>query len=201
MACPPKIILASKSPRRAALLHQIGFMFQVLTEEVSEDGITTSDPVKHVLELSKRKAEAVLNRIAEGLIIGADTIVFIEGEILGKPKNEKEAKFMLMRLSGKTHEVFTGFTLIQIGGKRFSDIERTAVTFRKLDEWEVDEYVKTGSPMDKAGAYGIQDQSGLFVNRIDGCFYNVVGFPLAKFYEGLKRIFDIDTIQRICCRV
>jgi len=135
--------------------------------------------------------------VREGLVVGADTVVSLEGEILGKPKDEKEAKSMLMKLSGKTHDVFTGFTLIQIGSNPLSDVERTSVTFRDLDEWEVDDYVETGGPMDKAGGYGIQDRSGLFVDRIEGCFYNVVGFPLTKFYESLKQLWDVETIRRI----
>ncbi len=193
----PRITLASRSPRRAALLRQMGFPFQVMWKEISEESINTSDPMERVIELSRRKAEAVLDRVREGLVVGADTVVSLEGEILGKPKDEKEAKSMLMKLSGKTHDVFTGFTLIQIGSNPLSDVERTSVTFRDLDEWEVDDYVETGGPMDKAGGYGIQDRSGLFVDRIEGCFYNVVGFPLTKFYESLKQLWDVETIRRI----
>ena len=107
---------------------------------------------------------------------------------------------MLRQLSGKTHEVFTGFTLIQVGGGRFSDVERTAVTFRDLANWEVEDYVASGGPLDKAGGYGIQDRSGLFVDRIEGCFYNVVGFPLTKFYEKLKVLWDVETLRRVLCR-
>lgn len=193
----PRIVLASQSPRRAALLRQMGFQFQVISGEVSEKEVKISDPVAHVLELSKRKAQAVLDQVEEGLVIGADTVVFLEGQILGKPSDKTEAKTMLMSLSGKTHQVFTGFYLIQVSGKQISDVERTSVTFRELEEWEVDDYVKTGRPLDKAGGYGIQDQSGFFVERIDGCFYNVVGFPLTKFYEALKRILDLDTLRRL----
>jgi septum formation protein len=103
---------------------------------------------------------------------------------------------MLRRLSGRSHEVFTGFTLIDAStGARTDGHERTAVTFRRLDEWEIDDYVSTGMPLDKAGAYGIQDRSGLFVERIEGCFYNVVGFPLTKFVEGLKRLAGPDAVR------
>lgn len=193
----PRITLASRSPRRAALLRQMGFSFQVVVEDVSEEGVSASDPVAHVVTLSRKKAEAVLDRVEDGVIIGADTVVYLDGEILGKPKDKAEARAMLMKLSGKTHEVFTGFTLIQIGGEHLSDVERTSVTFRHLEEWEVDDYVETGKPLDKAGGYGIQDRSGLFVDRIEGCFYNVVGFPLTKFYEGLKRLWDVETIRRV----
>ena len=193
----PRITLASGSPRRAALLRQMEFPFQVVSKEISEESVSTSDPMERVIELSRRKAEAVLDRVREGLVVGADTVVFLEGEILGKPRDKKEAKSMLMKLSGKTHDVFTGFTLIQIGGNLLSDVERTSVTFRDLDEWEVDDYVETGGPMDKAGGYGIQDRSGLFVDRIEGCFYNVVGFPLTKFYESLKQLWGVEMIRRV----
>jgi septum formation protein len=128
--------------------------------------------------------------------VGADTIVALDGDMLGKPESRAEAGRMLRRLSGRTHEVFTGFTLIDAGtGGRIRGVERTAVTFRRLDDWEIDGYVATGLPMDKAGAYGIQDRSGLFVDRIDGCFYNVVGFPLTKFFEGLKTLAGSAAVQ------
>lgn len=193
----PQITLASRSPRRAALLRQMGFSFRTASKEISEESVSLVDPAEYVIELSKRKAEAVLDCVEEGLIIGADTVVFIDGEILGKPKGKSEAVTMLMKLSGKTHEVFTGFTLIEVGGNRFSDVERTSVTFRDLEEWEVEDYVETGGPMDKAGGYGIQDRSGLFVDRIEGCFYNVVGFPLTRFYEGLKRFWDVEILRQV----
>ena len=189
------IYLASRSPRRAALLQQMGFPFRVIFPEVSEESFSISNPAEFVMELSKRKAQAVLSRVKDGLIVGADTVVFLDGEILGKPHSKNEAKKFLWKLSGRTHQVFTGITLIQVGSKQFSDVETTAVTFRKLDEWEIDSYVKTGDPLDKAGAYGIQDKSGLFVDRIEGCFYNVVGFPLTKFYEGLKRIWGVERLK------
>lgn len=192
----PHIVLASGSPRRAALLRQMGFLFRVVSREISEESDLSSDPVERVIELSKKKARAVLDLVEEGLIVGADTIVFLDGEILGKPMNKEEAKAMLIKLSERTHEVFTGFTLIEVGGRQMSDVERTSVTFRHLEEWEVDDYVETGGPLDKAGGYGIQDRSGLFVDRIEGCFYNVVGFPMTKFYEGLKKFWDVDTLRR-----
>jgi len=193
----PHIYLASRSPRRAALLRQMGFSFQVISSEIFEESLSISNPAELVIELSKRKAQAVLDRIEDGLIIGADTVVFLDGEILGKPRDKEEAKKILMKLSGKTHQVFTGITLIQVGVKQFSDVETTAVTFRNLDEWEIDSYVETGAPLDKAGAYGIQDKSGLFVDRIEGCFYNVVGFPLTRFYEGLKKIWGVEKLREL----
>ena len=185
------------SPRRAALLKQMGFSFRVISAEIDEKGVSLSDPMEHVIELSGRKAEAVLPQVDGGLIIGADTVVYLDGEILGKPTDKEEAVSMLTKLSGKTHEVFTGFMILETGGKKISDVERTSVTFRRLERWEIDDYVKSGGPMDKAGGYGIQDRSGLFVDRIEGCFYNVVGFPLTKFYQGLKQMLDIETLRQM----
>lgn len=193
----PLITLASRSPRRAALLRQMGFRFRVLFREISEGTADLEDPVEKVKELSQRKAEAVLDEIERGLIVGADTVVVLGSAIFGKPIDKEDAKRMLNALSGRTHEVFTGFTLMEVGGRMVSDVERTSVTFRRLKSWEVDSYVETGAPFDKAGAYGIQDRSGLFVERIEGCFYNVVGFPLTKFYEGLKQFWNAETLRLI----
>ena len=193
----PLITLASRSPRRAALLRQMGFRFRVLFREISEGTADLEDPVEKVKELSQRKAEAVLDEIERGLIVGADTVVVLGSAIFGKPIDKEDAKRMLNALSGRTHEVFTGFTLMEVGGRMVSDVERTSVTFRRLKSWEVDSYVETGAPLDKAGAYGIQDRSGLFVERIEGCFYNVVGFPLTKFYEGLKQFWNAETLRLI----
>lgn len=192
-----QLILASQSPRRAALLKQMGFSFQVLVKPITESVSEGIGPEEHVIQLSRQKAESVLDAVEEGIIIGADTIVFLEGQILGKPKDSQEAQSMLQALSGKTHTVYTGFTLIQIGGDIYSDVEETLVTFRNLESWEIDAYVKTGGSMDKAGGYGIQDRSGLFVDRIDGCFYNVVGFPLTKFYLGLRHLLGIKVFQKL----
>lgn len=193
----PHFYLASRSPRRAALLKQMGFSFKVIPADVDEEDVNSIDPAGHVLELSRRKAEAVLNRIQSGMVVGADTIVHLEGNILGKPGDAESSKKMLSKLSGKTHEVYTGFSICEKDGKTLSDFERTDVTFRKLQKWEIEAYSASGHPFDKAGGYGIQDQSGLFVERIDGCFYNVVGFPLTKFYEALKQIWDTETLQAI----
>ena len=193
----PKIILASRSPRRSALLRQMGFQFEVRSKEISESSVAVTDPIDRVIQLSRKKAEAVLGEVEDSLIIGADTIVCLDKKIFGKPSNPEEAKDMLRSLSGKTHEVFTGFTILETRDRSISDYEKTRVTFRKIEDWEIEDYVNSGEPLDKAGAYGIQDRSGLFVDRIEGCFYNVVGFPLTKFYEALKKLFDRETIQKL----
>jgi septum formation protein len=182
------IILASESPRRAALLSLAGFNFTVRPSRLDEADFDEENPVDHVRMLSRLKAENIADEVEKGLIVAADTIVVLDRRILGKPIDASEAKKMLSALSGRTHEVYTGFTVVeQPGNRTVTEHEVTRVTFRTLDEWEIDDYVYSGNPMDKAGAYGIQDQSAVFVDHIEGCFYNVVGFPLSKFFTTLKR--------------
>lgn len=179
------IILASSSPRRSHLLHQIGITFTVDGSNIPEEVDDGKSPQEIVLELSHRKASDVAGRHQAAYVIGADTIVVLDGAVLGKPVDPPDALRMLRLLSGRTHQVYTGFCIIETPGDRsVSDHVVTSVTFRKLSEEEIGEYVRGGSPMDKAGAYGIQDDRGaIFIERIDGCFYNVVGFPLARFHQ------------------
>ncbi len=182
-----RLILASSSPRRAQLLRLIGLEFEVIASQLNEDDEIYSIPEVHVLELAQKKALKVAETIDDGIVVGADTIVVLEGEILGKPASPKEANKMLRQLSGKMHTVYTGFAIVdRPSGNMLSDYERTLVTFRDLTDEEIARYVATESPMDKAGAYGIQDQSAVFVTGVNGCFYNVMGFPLAKFYIRLQ---------------
>lgn len=184
-----KVLLASGSPRRKQLLELIGMQFEVRESGYDEDSASYALPEVHVLELSEKKAAAVAENITKALVIGADTIVVLRGEILGKPRDPGEAKTMLKRLSGKTHTVYTGFAIMDLAsGRVANDYEKTEVSFRTLSDVEIDAYVATSSPLDKAGAYGIQDTSAVFVSRIEGCFYNVVGFPLTKFYTSLCSI-------------
>lgn len=183
-----KIILASRSPRRQALLRQIGFDIEIIESGVVEDGHENSSPIDHVLVLSREKAEAVKSKGVRGIIVGADTIVVYNEILLGKPKDKNDAVSMLTLLSGHTHKVYTGFTILDTESDRsLSDFEVTQVTFRNLSHQEILDYVESGSPLDKAGAYGIQDDYGaVFVEKIEGCFYNVVGFPLTKFYLAIQ---------------
>lgn len=182
-----KLILASASPRRANLLKLLGLDFEIIDSHLNENEESYTMPEVHVLELAQKKALKVADKIGEGVIVGADTIVVLNKKILGKPKNVREAKIMLAELSGKTHSVYTGIAFVEKpSGNSFSDYEKTEVTFRELQQNEIDEYVKTGSPLDKAGAYGIQDLSAVFVTKVDGCFYNVVGFPITKFYNAMR---------------
>ena len=183
-----RLVLASASPRRAYLFELVGFDFEVLVSDLDEHNEEYTMPEVHVLELSQKKAWKVAETIKDGLIVGADTIVVIDNQILGKPAGVDEAAQMLRRLSGRTHTVYTGFTIIEKpGGKIASDYDRTEVRFRHLSQQEIAEYVKTRNSLDKAGAYGIQDQGALFVSGVNGCFYNVMGFPVTKFYETLRR--------------
>ncbi len=180
------LILASESPRRAQLLSLVGFKFEIRPSEIDEDTVQEADPIRHVLALSLAKATEVAKSIKNGLVVGADTIVVLDKKILGKPATPEEASDMLRRLSGRAHHVYTGFAIVEKpGGRTASDYEVTKVRFRELQDWEIESYVNTQNPMDKAGAYGIQDQSAVFADRIEGCFYNVVGFPLSKFYTTL----------------
>ena len=192
IALPHKpIILASASPRRAEILKKIGLDFVVRPSHVDENIAATLPAAEYAVDLAKRKARAVAAKVTTGLVIGADTIVVLGNEILGKPSSETEAGEMLQRLSGKTHRVFTGFVLCDRPSNReTAGLEVTEVTFRALEEAEIAAYIRSGEAMDKAGAYGIQDASAVFAERINGCFYNVVGFPLTRFYVTLRSFYS-----------
>lgn len=184
------IYLASKSPRRKKLLKQLNLKFKCVDLHFHEKVNDGEDPVFLVKRLSIEKLNKALLKINSGIIITADTMVVIDNHILGKPKNKIDAKRILKKLSGRTHNVYTGFSIYNSNNNKIiTDYERTLVTFRKLTDSEIDDYIATGSPMDKAGAYGIQDDFGaVFIKKIDGCYYNVVGLPLAKVYHSLLRI-------------
>ncbi|MCL6099165.1 MAG: Maf family protein [Bacteroidetes bacterium] len=185
-----KIFLASKSPRRRKLLKQLGLNFKSFSVDLHEEILDGEHPVQTVKRLALHKSQAAVKKVDSGIVITADTIVVLDREIIGKPKNENDAFKILSKLSGKTHTVYTGFVIHNIDtNKKIIDYEKTKVTFRKLSAMEIKDYIKTGSPMDKAGAYGIQDDFGaVFVKKIDGCYYNVVGLPLAKLYRSLLQI-------------
>jgi septum formation protein len=189
MKAAKQIILASQSPRRQILLRQIGLTFEVCESGVDENLNGDLGPWEHVTILSQRKAAEVSQKYSDAFIIGADTIVVLDGAILGKPAGPADAARMLSTLSGRTHTVYTGFTIIdRPSDQQVTDVAVTDVTFRAITPAEIDAYIQTGSPMDKAGAYGIQDDYGaVFVEKINGCFYNVVGFPVTKFYLALEQ--------------
>jgi len=184
------IYLASRSPRRRKLLKQLGIKFKSFSVNLDEKINGGEKPVNLVKRLSIEKLELARKKIKSGLIITADTIVVLNNKIIGKPKNKKEAVQYLKLLSGKQHTVFTGFAVMNIpANKIIVDYEKTEVKFRKLEDDEINDYVLSGSPLDKAGAYGIQDDFGaVFVEKINGCYYNVVGLPLTKLYQALRKL-------------
>lgn len=175
------IILASNSPRRRELLAQIGIRdFQILSPDVDEAVEPGLSPARMVEALSLRKAQAAAGRAgAEDLIIAADTVVALDGRVLGKPQDQGEAFAMLSALSGREHRVYTGVTVLR-GGQAATEHEETAVAFRALSPEEIRDYIATGEPMDKAGAYGIQGVGALLVQGIRGDYCNVVGLPLFR---------------------
>lgn len=187
-----KIILASSSPRRQELLEQLKIPFTVQVVPIDESVERHMPPELLVENLALRKARAVAGEVDSGLIIGSDTVVTLDNSIMGKPKDREEAIDMLKRLRGRVHEVYTGLALVDAGtGMSATAHECTSVHFRQagLDELKV--YVDTGEPMDKAGAYGIQGLGSIFVNEIRGCYFNVVGLPVAKLVEILAK-FGVD---------
>ena len=185
-----KIYLASKSPRRKKLLEQINLKFEVFSVDTPEIFKKGEKPVNTAKRIALEKLEAAKEIVKDGIIITADTIVVIDGKILGKPEGINGAVKMLKTLSGKRHIVYTGFSVYNSRtGKIIIDYEKTYVTFRKLQNDEIRDYVETGSPLDKAGAYGIQDDYGaVFITKINGCYYNVVGLPLTKVFQTILRI-------------
>jgi septum formation protein len=185
-----QIYLASKSPRRRKLLRQLNLKFKSFSVEMDEIIHPNEKPSHSVIRLSKEKLNLAKLKVKKGIVITADTIVVLNKTVLGKPADKKDAFRILKMLSGKTHFVYTGYSIFNFtNNKMISEYENTEVTFRDLTDEEINEYIKGGSPMDKAGAYGIQDDFGaVFIKKINGCYYNVVGLPLAKFYHALLRI-------------
>ena len=179
------LILASRSPRRCELLTRMGISFETDAADVDESSALPAPDT--VCLLSRRKAAAVASRHPGRFILGADTLVAVDGQSLGKPADEADAARMLKALSGRDHRVFTGVTVAR-GGRVLSDYEETAVHFRPLTEREIAAYIATGEPMDKAGAYGIQGCASLFVRGIEGDYFNVVGLPLCRLGEMLKQL-------------
>ncbi len=195
----PFVLLASSSPRRRQLVRQMGADYAVLAPEVIEEHLADESPETLVERLSLAKAEAAVasDQLAEALggrpdavVLGSDTVVVLDEHVLGKPTDETEARAMLHRLSGRAHVVFTGYALIDLArNERVVGHERTDVTFRALDAEEIERYVASGSPLDKAGAYGIQDDFGaVFIERINGDYYTVMGLPLSRVYTELRRM-------------
>ena len=181
----PKLVLASASPRRQELIQLLGLRAEIHPSGIAED-VTEADPSLLVQKLAFRKAEDVAKQYPKDyLVVGADTVVFFENRILGKPKSEEDAYKMLSALSGRTHRVYTGVSL-HFQGKKMGFYEKTEVQFARLTEREIWDYIESKEPMDKAGAYGIQGRFAPFVKGIAGDYYNVMGLPLARLYQALK---------------
>lgn len=183
-----ELILASASPRRKELLSLITNDFIVCPADVDESLKEENTPENEVMRLSLMKAQKAYENYPNAVCIGSDTLVTLQGEILGKPKNAADAKRMLSLLCGKTHEVLTGLAVCLPDGSQQTLCTKTSVQFRMFDDTEIDAYVKTGEPLDKAGAYGIQGYGALLVDRIDGDYYSVMGLPVAKLFVILRQI-------------
>jgi septum formation protein len=184
-----RLILASKSPRRYELLKKVGLEIDVIPSRVEEDFVTGESPRKHVLRLAEAKALDVGNQHPDRWVIGADTIVYVDHTILGKPKSREEAKRMLGRLSGKEHRVLTGFSVLHLErGKRDKEAVQTAVKVKKLAQTEMEWYIQTGEPFDKAGGYAVQGIGSFMIESIRGSYTNVVGLPICELIQMLSRL-------------
>ena len=183
------IILASGSPRRKELVGNLPYNFKIIAKEVDETFDLALSPQENVMMLAKQKAIVVANEHPESFVVGCDTVVVIDGIILGKPVDEEDAKRILRLISGKTHTVFTGVCILcAMENVDIRFFEETKVKMKALADDEIDWYIKTGEPMDKAGAYGIQQKGAIFIERIDGDYFNVVGLPLNRLYVELGKV-------------
>lgn len=183
-----QVILASASPRRAEILKTLGLSFQVVPSGASEDPLEGEAPADYVIRVARAKAAGVAAALASGLVIGADTIVVVDGRSIGKPADVEEARGMLRMLSGRWHAVMTGVAVRDAAtGREVAEHEKTLVRFREISEAEIDEYVATGEPLDKAGAYAIQGRAMLFIDEIAGNYHNVVGLPPTVLARMFKR--------------
>ncbi len=184
-----KLILASKSPRRAEILSAVNWPFEARAADIDETRNGSEDAVTYVKRLALSKARAVADQLRPGLVLGADTVVVVEDEILGQPRDDEDARRMLRLLSGKWHEVLTGVALLGISdGKFLVEHEVTRVRFAQMSGNEIDWYVGTDEPMDKAGAYAIQGRAALFIEEIEGDYFNIVGLPVRLVYELARKI-------------
>jgi septum formation protein len=184
-----KLVLASKSARRAEILKVVGWPFEQMAANVDESRLGSEDAVTYVKRLAQTKAETVAKKVQGGTVLGADTVVMIDGLILGQPRDDHDARRMLTLLSGKWHDVVTGVALLRPGrtAQALVDHETTRVRFCEVATKEIDWYVSTGEPSDKAGAYAIQGKGALFIEEIQGDYFNVMGLPVRLVYELLSK--------------
>lgn len=196
MSMKRQIILASASPRRKELLEKLDLDFKICPADIDESMLPDEDAAMYPLRTAVQKAMAVSKMAKDALIIAADTVVVIDDDILGKPRDEAEAKAMLQRLSGREHMVITGIGVVDTtSGRTLSASEQTIVYFHPLEEAEIDAYIASGECLDKAGSYGIQGKGSLLVRKIDGDYFNVMGLPLSKLYRLLLKI-DADILKK-----
>ena len=181
----PKLILASASPRRAEILTAVGWEFEKQTTDTDESVLEGETPEDYVQRLAAEKARVIAEKNADALVLGADTTVVIEEKIIGKPKDFDEAREMLKMLSGNWHEVLTGVAVVR-NSKALVDYQRTSVKFDEIDDAEIEFLVQKGKPLDKAGAYAVQEQAALFIEKIEGDYWNVVGLPVNLVYSLVK---------------
>lgn len=187
------LILASASPRRKELLRSVGLKFKIIPSDVDESYISGESPQNHVRRLSFAKATEVANQYPKAMVLGADTIVVIDDLILGKPKNRKQAREMLQRLSSRRHTVFTGFTIIRaVSGLSKTRVVRSTVQFKKISPEEMDWYADGSEPYDKAGGYAVQGMGAYFIKAIHGSYTNVIGLPLCEALEELHKISAVQ---------
>lgn len=195
MSKPTKLILASTSPRRAEILRNAGFDFEVFPSSVDESRSPREAAPVYVWRVAELKARTAMRRLRANshkechAIVAADTVVAVDGDVLGKPRSEDDARRMLRRLSGKWHEVFTGLAvLVRQSQRTIVVVEKTRVEFAQLSASDIDEYIRSEEPLDKAGAYAIQGRGGKFILRIEGCYFNVMGLPLARLHAILREL-------------
>jgi septum formation protein len=184
----PSLVLASISPRRRQLLEQVGLSFDVAPADVDESVLPGEEAAAHVRRLALEKARTVAGRRPDALVVAGDTVVVLDGEIMAKPESADDAVAMLLRLQGRTHRVETGVAVVAPGGQEVAEVIGADVHFRSFDRAFAEAYVATGEPMDKAGAYGIQGYGAVLVDRVEGDFFAVVGFPVARVVALLERV-------------
>ena len=178
-----KLVLASGSPRRAEILERAGWPHEIIVAGIDETLLPNEDAVAYVQRLARSKAEAVTSRLSEGLVLGADTTVVVGNEILGQPVDDADARRMLNLLNAKWHDVLTGVAVVRVGGEARVAYETTRVRFAEMSQKEIDWYIETGEPFGKAGAYGIQGKASLFIEEIEGDYFNIMGLPIRLVYE------------------
>ena len=178
-----KLVLASSSPRRTEILERAGWPHEILVAGIDETVLPNEEPAAYVQRLARSKAEAVASRLSAGLVLGADTTVVVANEILGQPVDDADARRMLGLLNAKWHEVLTAVAIVRVGGKTRVAYETTRVRFAEMSDAEIDWYIATREPFGKAGAYGIQGKAALFIEEIEGDYFNIMGLPIRLVYE------------------